>query len=193
MSEISGADSAIEAMRAVIQLLSKLEQQKQHFVLKSVAELLGLSLDMFPRQPPVDVLEPIEPMPPGKARTDSAIPTIKDFVINKKPGTDAERVTCLAFFLTHMDGRESFATSDLSKANQQARLPPLSNAALAVRRAAKAGLLTKQRDGALQLSALGETFTHALPDRSAAKASLRDSPMRARGAKWKARRGARSS
>lgn len=80
-----------------------------------------------------------------------------------------ERITCLAYYLTHYRETPHFKTLDLSKLNTEAAQLKFSNAAFASDNAVRAGLLVPAGKGAKQISALGELYVQALPDRAAAK------------------------
>jgi hypothetical protein len=107
----------------------------------------------------------------------------KDFVMQKQPKTDVERVACLAFYLTHYRDVRFFKTLDISKLNTDAAQVKFANAAYAVANAEKARLLAPAQRGQKQLSALGERFVLALPDREAAKAALANLRKRRRAKK----------
>jgi hypothetical protein len=96
----------------------------------------------------------------------------KDFVFQKGPQTDVDRVACLAYFLTHYRDTRHFKTTDISLLNTEAAQTKLSNTAYAVINATKAGLLVPAGKGAKQLSVAGEKYVELLPDRAAAKESL---------------------
>ncbi len=96
----------------------------------------------------------------------------KEFVLQKQPRTDVERVACLAFYLTHYRNTPHFKTIDISKLNTEAAQSKLSNPAVAVDNATKTGYLAPAIKGTKQLSAPGEVFVQALPDREAAKAAM---------------------
>jgi hypothetical protein len=104
----------------------------------------------------------------GEAKPISA----KQFLLEKEPRTDVERVACLAFYLTHYADTPHFKTLDLSRLNTEAAQPKFSNAAVAVENATKMGYLVPAMKGHKQLSAAGERFVQALPDREAAKATM---------------------
>ena len=95
--------------------------------------------------------------------------TPKEFVFQKAPKTDIERVVCLAYFLTHYRSQPHFKTIDISKLNTEAAQLKFSNASAAVENAAAAGLLASAGKGNKQLSASGERYVDVLPDRDAAK------------------------
>ena len=44
----------------------------------------------------------------------------KEFLFQKQPKTDVERVACLAYYLTHYRGTPHFKTVDISKLNTEA-------------------------------------------------------------------------
>jgi len=72
-----------------------------------------------------------------------------------------------------------FTTSDLNQLNTEAAQPRLSNPTYTVNNATKMGYVTSASKGTKQLSAGGEQFVLALPDRdSARKAMERFRPRR---------------
>lgn len=109
--------------------------------------------------------------------------SVKDFVMQKQPRTDVERVACLAFYLTHYRDARFFKTLDISKLNTDAAQVKFANAAYAVANAEKAGLLAPAQRGQKQLSAVGEQFVLALPDRDVAKGALANLRKRRRAKK----------
>src|SRR5436190_3175079 len=96
----------------------------------------------------------------------------KEFMFQKQPRTDIERIACLAYYLTHYRDTRQFKTIDLSKLNTEAAQTKFSNTAFAVVNATNAGLLASAGKGFKQLSALGERYVDALPNRDAAKEIL---------------------
>ena len=99
-------------------------------------------------------------------------PSPKDFLFQKQPNTDVERVACLAYYLTHYRSTNHFKTIDLSKLNTEAAQRKFANAASSVYKATQQGFLAAAPKGMKQLAAEGERFVDALPDRAAAKAAL---------------------
>ena len=99
----------------------------------------------------------------------SDAPPPKDFLFQKTPTTDVERVACLAYYLTHHRDTSHFTTIDISKLNTEAAQVKFSNPSAAVNNATRAGLLTTATRGMKQLTAHGERYVEALPDRAAAK------------------------
>ena len=99
----------------------------------------------------------------------SGEPTPKEFMLQKRPKTNVERVACLAYYLTHYRDISYFKTIDINKLNTEAAQTKLSNPSYAVRDAVRAGYLADVTKGMKQLSAPGEQYVEALPDRDAAK------------------------
>lgn len=112
------------------------------------------------------------------AFSEDRTPSPKEFLAEKKPSTELERVACLAYYLTHYRDTPHFKTVDISKLNTEAAQIKFSNPARAVDNAAKAGFLVPASQGNKQLSALAEQYVQALPDRGAAKAAVADSRPR---------------
>jgi hypothetical protein len=96
----------------------------------------------------------------------------KQFILEKQPRTDVERIACLGYYLTHYRETPNFKTLDLSKLNTEAAQPKFSNAANSTSNAVKTGYLVPSTRGQKQLSAAGEQFVRALPERDAAKAAM---------------------
>lgn len=116
-------------------------------------------------------------------------PSPKDFVFQKRPATQIERVACLAYYLTHHRDTPHFKTMDISKLNTEAAQTKLSNASYAVNDATRSGLLATAAKGMKQLSAMGEKYVEALPDHAAAKA-LASTPKGRRSRRKSSRDGA---
>lgn len=98
----------------------------------------------------------------------------KEFLFQKQPKTDIEKIACLAFYLTHYRDTPYFKTFDLSKLNTEAAQIKFSNPAVAVDNATKAGYLVPATQGQKQLSAVGELFVSSLPDRDLAKEAIKN-------------------
>jgi hypothetical protein len=96
----------------------------------------------------------------------------KEFLYQKQPRTDVERIAALAYYLTHYRDIPQFKTLDLSKLNTEAAQPKFSNAANSANNAVKQGYLVPTSKGQRQLSAAGERFVAALPDREAARLAM---------------------
>lgn len=96
----------------------------------------------------------------------------KQFIFEKQPQTDVERIACLGYYLTHYRSTPHFKTLDISKLNTEAAQAKFSNTAYAMNNAIKTGYLAVATKGARQMSAAGERFVLALPDRDRARAEM---------------------
>ncbi len=114
-------------------------------------------------------------------------PTPKQFLNEKQPRTDVERVACLAFYLTHYRDTPAFTTLDISKINTEAAQRKLANATVAVNNASQYGYLVPAGRGMKQISAAGERYVQILPDFDAAKAILASARPR-----WKSKKNVNS-
>ncbi len=106
--------------------------------------------------------------------------SVKQFIMEKSPKTDVERIACLAYYLTHYRATPHFKTLDISLLNTEAAQPKFSNTAYSTNNAVKLNYLVPSAKGQRQLSALGERFVQALPDRDAAKEVLLSMRRRSR-------------
>jgi len=109
--------------------------------------------------------------------------TPKEFLYQKQARSDVERIAVLGYYLTHFRETPHFKTLDLSKLNTEAAQPKFANAANTANNAVKQGYLVPSTKGMRQLSAAGERFVEALPDREAAKATMTAVKPRRRPAK----------
>jgi hypothetical protein len=96
-------------------------------------------------------------------------PSVKQFMHDKAPQTDVERVACLAYYLSRYRRTPHVKTKDITALNTESAHRPFSNTAFAVDNATKTGYLVPSIKGSKQVSAYGERFVEALPDREAAK------------------------
>lgn len=173
-TEINALKLVQDVHQNVFDALMRLSPEARQRVLQSVATLLGTSLATPPG--PAAMTPRTSKTPPPehgtgdftKDRTISA----KTFILDKKPRTDVERVACLAYYLTHYRDTPYFKTIDISKINTEAAQQKLSNPSYAVENAGKMGYLVSATKGQKQLSAAGELFVQALPDRDAAKEAM---------------------
>ena len=108
-------------------------------------------------------------------------PTPKDFLLEKRPTTNMDRVACLAYYLGHYRDMPHFKTTDISKLNTEAAQIKFTNTSYAVRDAAKSGYLAAVTKDTKQLTAAGEKFVEALPDRATAQDAMKGArPKRVR-------------
>lgn len=177
-SDNSGEE--LEIFNQIVSSLSRLDREAQIRLLQTVATFLQIDSVEGGKKPPLSVIST------GSAQQELAFSERdemppKEFILEKQPRTEAERITCLAYYLTHYRDIPHFKTLDLSKLNTESAQQKFSNTAQISKNATRAGMLVPASKGMKQLSALGEQFIQALPDRQAAKEVLnRLKPRRTR-------------
>jgi hypothetical protein len=170
MSEANESDSAaMEALNIIISALSRLDEKARERVLQSAATFFGSSISS--RTQRETNISPRAGLGGLDFSADNA-PSPKEFLIEKQPRTDVERIACLAYYLTHYRDMPHFKTLDLAKLNTEAAQPKFSNAGYSSTNALNMGYLAAAVSGRRQLSAAGEQFVRALPDRETAKAAM---------------------
>lgn len=112
----------------------------------------------------------------NSGRTDASTP--KAFMTGKRPTTDMERVTCLAYYLTHHRSTSAFKTKELTDLNIEAAQQKLSNPSATARNAVGHGFLSLAGGGRKQITARGEAVVDALPDREKVKSALSEHQIR---------------
>lgn len=173
-TNVSDLDLNLGVFNSIVTALKKLDIEAQKNILQAVTTILGISSTIpyansnegflkvgidTPSRQSVSFLENRSMSP-------------KEFLRDKSPVTDVDRITCLAYYLSHYRDMPHFKTIDLSTLNTEAAQPKLSNATVAVDHASRAGLLVQAGGGKKQISAGGELYVQALPNREAAKASM---------------------
>lgn len=161
-----------DALTRIVGILRALEVDAQRRVLASVSTFLGFSgAHASPSALPPEQHRSVLPGSTTSFSQDRTM-SAKEFLRDKQPGTDIERVACLAFYLTHYRDTPHFKTVDISSLNIEAAQPKFSNAAMAVDNARARGFLVASTKGNKQLSAVGERYVELLPDRDAARSSM---------------------
>lgn len=167
------SDAERSALTAVIESLSKLDNESRARLLKTVATFFAVDTRVSSGSVPVPANEVVN----SQSRPRFEISSVQDyspkeFLAEKQPETDIERVACLAFYLSHYRDMPQFKTADISRVNTEAAQVKFSNAAYAVNNASKRGFLAPAGKGTKQISSVGEAFVSALPDREAAASEL---------------------
>lgn len=159
-----------DALMQIVGILRTLDSESQRRVLASVSTFLGVVPNLSTASTMPEALAHAGGRPTSftQDRTMSA----KEFVRDKAPATDVDRVACLAYYLSHFRDTPHFKTVDISTLNIEAAQPKFSNATVAVDNARARGLLVASTKGNKQLSAVGERYVELLPDRDAAKAAI---------------------
>jgi len=169
----------LNALTTIISVLKDLDIDSQKRTLQAVATFLDIPLitsEKFSNNKTYETSNSKNDI----SFSENRIISSKEFLRDKSPKTDIERIVCLAYYLTHYRDTPHFKTVDLSSLNTEAAQPKLSNPAVAVDNATKSGLLVQAVKGSKQISAAGEVFVQALPDREAARASIANMRLKRR-------------
>jgi hypothetical protein len=164
------ANNSVEVLTTILSALKDLDSAEQKRTIQAVITFLDIPMSFSEKGSKLSEHS-------GSSKSDISFSenrsiSPKDFLRDKAPRTDIDRVTCLGYYLTHYRDTPHFKTVDLSALNTEAAQPKLSNPAVAVDNATKAGLFVQAVKGSKQISAAGEIFVQTLPDREAAKASI---------------------
>jgi hypothetical protein len=163
--------SAALALSSIIRILNNLDEGERQRILKAVTTFFGVELETAYNRPRHDYQTNDEKTPRPSFSADTA-PSPKQFMLEKQPKTDVERIACLAYYLTHYREMPNFKTLDLAKLNTEAAQPKFANTSYSTANAGGMGYLVPASGGMKQISAAGEQFVRALPDREAAKAAM---------------------
>lgn len=162
-----------EVLSQIIGLLKQLDSDAQKRVIQSVEMFFGVQAQRG------DHLPTSAKSHPGSMSVTSASDfsrdrtlSPKEFIRDKHPVTDRDRVTCLAYYLAHYRDTPHFKTIDISTLNTEAAQPKLSNASVAVENATRDGYLVPGTKGNKQISPVGEKYVELLPDREAAREAV---------------------
>ena len=157
------------AIQQIIDAMLEFDKDTRTRMLKTVATFFSIDFLSQPetKSNAIDTSDTSQANPPPFSNREDLSP--KDFLVQKKPRTDVERIACLAFYLLHYRNIPHFRTTEISKLNTEAAQIKFSNASKAVNNATQSGFLVAATKGAKQLSAPGEQFVDRLPDYATAR------------------------
>lgn len=115
-------------------------------------------------------------------------PSPRDFMSQKKPRSQVERIACLAYYLLKFRGIQSVRSIELSGLNLEAAGQKFGNISRDIDNADRQnGFIVTAGTGAKQLTARGEAVVEALPDREAVKRATQEHPYRSKRQSGRAR------
>lgn len=170
---IENTHSEVEVLGRLISLLAELDEEGRKRVLATVATYYRTDFTGIAPEPTIDSIQSKEQVHSASIPFSLQVDlSPKEFLRQKMPQTDVERLACLAYYLTHYRETPNFKTLDLSKLNTEAAQPKFSNAAKSAGNAMQYGYLAQSIKGHRQISLAGEEFVRALPDRDAARSAM---------------------
>jgi hypothetical protein len=133
--------SAAQALNTIISILNNLDHDARKRVIETVSTFFQIEGKIPSRdlEAPDHAAVSGRPSRPSFSADTSLSP--KEFLLEKQPRTDVERIACLAFYLTHFGDMPHFKSLDLAKLNTEAAQPKFSNIAYATANAASMGYL----------------------------------------------------
>ena len=163
-----------QVVKEVLDLLAGLEKEARVRVMKTVVTYFDIPLDLSAvgMAPSISSSAGFGEKDREQKFSGHRTLTPKDFMLEKAPHTDIERVVCLGYYLSHYLDTPHFKTADISRMNTEAAQRKLTNAAYSVNNAVQSGYFAAARGGSKQLSAMGEQYVEALPDRESAKRAI---------------------
>jgi len=172
MSE-TNANKELEVFQRIVSGLSEFEKETKVRIIQSVITFMkldgiawGTASEPSSRQVADSLTSPVHSF----KNTSTVDP--KQFLVEKMPHTDVERVACLAYYLAQYRETPHFTTLEISKLNTEAAQPKFANTAQTLKNAATRGFIVSGERGKKQLSSTGEQFVQVLPDRDLAKQLL---------------------
>jgi hypothetical protein len=124
MDDVDPADD-FQILNQLVQVLKTIPPARRRRVLHMLDTLFNLDGDQAPNP---DQAAPTHSERSAKVPFSQDLsPTPKQFLLEKEPRTDVERIACLAYYLTHYRDMPHFKTIDLNKLNTEAAQQRLSN------------------------------------------------------------------
>jgi hypothetical protein len=127
---VTGPD--VEEIRVLTLILNNLRAvgaESRERILHTAATYFGLNARAVPQSSPGPTSSGTGT---GTSFSEDRRISPKEFIFQKQPRSDVEKVACLAFYLTHYRDTPRFKTLDISKLNTEAAQVKFSNAAVAV-------------------------------------------------------------
>lgn len=121
-------DPEVQAVNTIVQSLRPLDPEAQQRVLQSSLALLGLAIATHSRSP-----ETTSPPsgPPGSGNTNAPSGRkpkgLTELLLEKNPGTNAQRIVLFAYYRREVEGLETFARQELKAYFAKARISPPAN------------------------------------------------------------------
>lgn len=179
-SESSRLTSKLKAIEVIVKELQKLEEQDRQGVVSFALDQVGMAASAQNLGGSMVTTGIRQVIDPGNSPS-AIINSMAEFVKNKKPLNEYQRVAVIAYYLEHKEGKKEFKNAEMSKANTEtARQPKIANITSVVTKARdRYKFLTKGIGKAThQLSTHGADIVEALPDESKVKALIAEGKSR---------------
>src|SRR4029077_5280415 len=122
-TENIGSLDEFEALQAVIAALRAQDKESRARILESAATFLDINLPQRSVSPSSHGSHSTSDTGTRPSFSEDTSMSPKDFLNEKLPKTDVERMACLAYYLTHYRSTPHFKTLDISLINTEAAQP----------------------------------------------------------------------
>ena len=131
----------LEAFQSIVSALNPLPNEARRRLFEAAATLLSIAQSPRAQTIHSSGMTTVSSAMPRTAAPFSADTGMspKEFLLEKEPQTDVERIACLAYYLTHYRSMPHFKTADLSLLNTEAAQPKFANTAYSANNAVKLG------------------------------------------------------
>jgi hypothetical protein len=161
-----------QAIQAALEALEPLDPTQRQFAVSMILSRLGM-VGTPGVAPGAGAAPPVAAGAANARVTDLDRIGVKEFLKQKAPTTDLERLVCLAYHLTHSLDTPSFTTREITKLNAEAHGMDFSNAAATAMNAVKQSkYLSSASGGKKRITTRGEALVEAMPDRAKVKEVL---------------------
>ena len=149
MAKKSTFTDEVEALAVILEALNNLDEEKREFVYRTAGERFGIRVSKGASRNDLSSRENDE--------LDGDEISPKQFMHDKMPKTDVEKIACIAFYLTHYRDTPIFKTKEVTDLSREAAQPKMSNPSQAMKNATYLShFLASAEKGAKQITALGE-------------------------------------
>jgi hypothetical protein len=161
-----------QAIQTALEALEPLDPVQRQFAVSMILSRLGIG-GTPGAAPGTEAPAPVAAGAASAGTTGLGGIGVKEFLKQKAPTTELERLVCLAYYLTHSMNISSFMTKEIKKLNTEAHGMDFSNAAATATNAVRQSkFLSGASGGKKRITTRGEAVVEAMPDRAKVKEVL---------------------
>lgn len=169
----SKQDPEVQAVNTIVQSLRPLDAEAQQRVLQSSLALLGLAIATHSRSVESDLPVSVGGASGASPRGGHKPKGLTELLLEKKPGTNAQRIVLFAFYRREVEGITNFARQDLKPYFAKARIAPPGNFDRDFAKAVDAGWIHEDGDNSYLTSSGDQLIDNAFEGERAYVPNLR--------------------